>query len=249
MNTCYNPFSLEGKRILVTGASSGIGRRCAIDCAKMGASVIISGRNEERLKQTAEEIGNCQQIVADQTDPDGLSKIIDSIDKLDGVVLSAGIVNTLPIQFSDINTAKKIFEVNFFSTAELVRVLYKRKKLVKNSSVVLIDSIGGVTSYAPGNGIYGSSKAALNSFMIFAAREFAQRKVRVNCVCPGMINTPLIQLDSISEEQLHQDMMRYPLGRYGEPEDVSKGVIYLLSDAASWVTGTNLIIDGGISIC
>ena len=124
----------------------------------------------------------------------------------------------------------------------------KKKKLVKDSSVVFVSSIGGISSFLFGNGIYGASKAALNSTMKFCAKELAAKKIRVNSVNPGMVNTKLIQGGAISEEQHKLDMEKYPLKRYGEPEDIAFGIIYLLSKASSWVTGHSLVIDGGVTI-
>ena len=123
-----------------------------------------------------------------------------------------------------------------------------KKKVIKESSVVFVSSIGGVESFQLGNGVSGASKAALNSTMKFCAKELAAKKIRVNSVNPGMVNTKLIQSGTISEEQHKMDMEKYPLKRYGEPEDIAYGIIYLLSDASSWVTGDSLVIDGGYSI-
>ena len=141
-----------------------------------------------------------------------------------------------------------MFDVNFFAPVELLRMMYKKKVLQKGASVVLIASIGGTHSFMPGNGVYGASKAALNSVMKYAAREYASRKVRVNSICPGMVDTPLIHRGTITEEQLAEDAKRYPLGRYGHPDDIANGAIYLLSDASAWLTGHDLVIDGGFSI-
>jgi NAD(P)-dependent dehydrogenase (short-subunit alcohol dehydrogenase family) len=141
-----------------------------------------------------------------------------------------------------------MFGVNFFAPVELLRLIYKKKVLNKGASVVLVASIGGTHSFMPGNGVYGASKAALNSVMKYAAREFASRRVRVNSICPGMVDTPLIHRGTITEEQLAEDAKRYPLGRYGRPVDIAHGAIYLLSDASSWLTGHDLVIDGGFSV-
>ena len=195
----YNPFSLAGKTILVTGASSGIGRTTAINCSRMGARVVVTARDQS-------------------------------------------------LQFGTRDRFDVMFEVNFFSPVELMRLMYKKKILKKGASVVLMASIGGTHSYMPGNGVYGASKAALNSVMKYAAREYAARKVRVNSICPGMVDTPLIHRGVITDEQLAEDAKKYPLGRYGRPEDIASGVVYLLSDASSWLTGHDLVIDGGFSI-
>ena len=245
----YNPFSLNGKTILVTGASSGIGQATAVACAKMGADVVITGRDAERLQATAEMIGKeVLQVVADLTDPAGIDNLIAALPPLNGAVLCAGNSTTLPLQFGTREKFDEMFDVNFFAPVELMRLMYKKKILQKGASVVILASIGGTHSFMPGNGVYGASKAALNSVMKYAAREYASRKMRVNSICPGMVDTPLIHRGTITEEQLAEDAKRYPLGRYGKPEDIANGAVYLLSDASSWLTGHDLIIDGGFSI-
>ena len=245
----YNPFSLDGKTILVTGASSGIGQATAIACAKLGANVVITGRDQGRLQTTADLMGTtASQLVADLTDQTDLENLVAALAPLDGAVLCAGNSTTLPLQFGTREKFDDMFDVNFFAPVELMRLIYKKKILQKGSSVVLLASIGGTHSFMPGNGVYGASKAALNSVMKYAAREYASRKIRVNSICPGMVDTPLIHRGTITEEQLAEDAKRYPLGRYGKPEDIANGAIYLLSDASSWLTGHDLVIDGGFSI-
>ena len=248
-NMSYNPFSLEGKTILVTGASSGIGRACAIECSKMGAKVIITARNEERLESTFNSLvgDNHESFICDITSQDDLEQLVKSITSIDGVVLCAGRSRSLPILFSTREKFDEIFNVNFFAPVELLRLLCKKKKLSKGGSAVFIISIGGTKRYTPGNGIYGSSKAALQSIVNYYAVELGHKKIRVNGVNPGMVETPLIHYGTLTQEQLEQDRLKYPLERYGQPEDVAYAVNYLLSDAASWVTGHCLVIDGGIS--
>lgn len=246
----YNPFSLSGKRIFVTGASSGIGQETAIQCSKLGAELIIAGRNKERLEETYSQLaGNGHSMVLfDQTDENEVSEAISSLNDIDGVVLCAGIGMTKPLVFCNKDSYEKVFSINFFSTVNIPRLLVKQKKIRKNASIVFVSSIGGVFHFNPGNGVYGASKAALSSAMKFYARELAPKMIRVNSVNPGMVRTPLIAAGTISEDQLKQDCESYPLKRYGEPSDIAFGIIYLLSDASSWVTGQTLVIDGGISI-
>lgn len=246
----FNPYSLTGKTILVTGASSGIGAETAVDCSKIGAKLIIVGRNQDRLNDTLSKLeGNGHMaIIAELTSPQELEKLVSEIDTVNGIVLCAGKGMTSPFPFSTRDKYDEIFNINFFSSVELLRLMVKKKKLEKESSVVFVSSIGGVESFQFGNCIYGASKAALNSTMKFCARELATKKIRVNSVNPGMINTKLIQGGAISEEQHKLDMEKYPLKRYGDPQDIAYGVIYLLSDASSWVTGHSLVIDGGVTI-
>ena len=248
----YNPFSLEGKTVLVTGASSGIGQATAIECSLMGARVVATARDDERLQGTLGQLapisGGHMSLLADLTVQDDVERLVASLPPLDGAVLCAGNSTTLPLQFGSREKFDSMFDVNFFAPVELLRLIYKKKVLNKGASVVLIASIGGTRSFMPGNGVYGASKAALNSVMKYAAREFAARRVRVNSICPGMVDTPLIHRGTITEEQLVEDAKRYPLGRYGRPEDIANGAIYLLSEASSWLTGHDLVIDGGFSV-
>lgn len=245
-----NPFSLEGKKILVTGASSGIGRAVAVECSKMGASLIINGRNAGRLDETLSLMlpGNHIAVAADLTVEEEMLKLIDSVEKIDGLALCAGMGMMLPVMFSARKKFMEVFDANFFYPVELMRLLLKKKKVASNASIVAISSMGGTHFYTNGNGVYGASKAALDSFMKFAARELAPKGIRVNTVLPAMIDTPLIHRGAVSEEDHAADAATYPLKRYGKPEDVAYAINYLLSDAASWITGTSLVIDGGKSL-
>lgn len=245
-----NPFSLQGKTILVTGASSGIGKSTAIECSKMGANVILTARNVERLTETLTmmEGENHKIVVCDQTIEEQIEELVKEIVILDGLFLCSGIGKTLPFQFCSKEKFNEVYDINFFAPIELLRLLVKKKKLADKASVVFVSSVAGTGSFNIGNSIYGSSKAALNSMMRFCAVELAKKQIRVNCICPGMIDTPLIHNGSLSEEQLQKDMETYPLRRYGTPYDIAYGAIYLLSDASSWITGHTLVIDGGKTI-
>lgn len=245
-----NPFSLQDKTILITGASSGIGKCTAIECSKMGANVILTARNVERLTETLSmmEGENHKIVVCDQTIEEQIEGLVKEIVKIDGLFLCSGIGKTLPFQFCSKEKFNEVYVVNFFAPIELLRLLVKKKKLADKSSVVFVSSIAGSGSFNIGNSIYGSSKAALNSMMKFCAVELAKKQIRVNCICPGMIDAPLIHNGSLSEEQLQKDMETYPLKRYGTPNDIANGAIYLLSDASSWITGHTLVIDGGKTI-
>lgn len=245
-----NPFSLQGKTILVTGASSGIGKSTAIECSKMGANVILTARNVERLTETLTmmEGENHKIVVCDQTIEEQIEELVKEIVILDGLFLCSGIGKTLPFQFCSKEKFNEVYDINFFAPIELLRLLVKKKKLADKASVVFVSSVAGTGSFNVGNSIYGSSKAALNSMMRFCAVELAKKQIRVNCICPGMIDTPLIHNGSLSEEQLQKDMETYPLRRYGTPYDIAYGAIYLLSDASSWITGHTLVIDGGKTI-
>ena len=246
-----NPFSLTGKTILITGASSGIGKASAIQCSAMGANVIITARDEQRLNQTFCSLDISKQnisIIADLTNKEDIDRLICELPIIDGVMLCAGKSKRLPIQFITRESLDDLFNINFYAPVELLRLLYKKKKISKGGSVVLVDSIGGNTVFAPGAAMYGSSKAALNAMMRYCAKEFASRLIRVNCICPGMVDTPLIHRGDITAEQLEKDKDQYPLKRYGTPEDIAYSAVYLLSDASSWLTGQDISMDVGISI-
>lgn len=246
----YNPYSLVGKSILVTGASSGIGQKTAVECSRLGARLIITGRNADRLTETFEQLEGegHEQIIADLTIQEDIEKVVASIDSLEGLVLCAGKPKTLPFQFCSRDHFDEVFNINFFAPVELLRLLVKKKKMAKGSSVVFVSSIGGIRAYGASNGIYGSSKSAIDSIMKTCARELAAKKIRVNSVNPGMVETKLIHGGIITEDQLKEDMKSYPLQRYGQPLDIALGIIFLLSDASSWITGHPLVIDGGKTI-
>lgn len=245
----YNPFSLVGKTILITGASSGIGRATAIECSKLGATCIITGRNEERLNETLSQmVGEDHQIiVADISTQEGLDLLVDQTPNIDGLVNNAGISKNKPIKFYKQEDLETVFQTNAFSPMLLVKGLLKKKKVNDNGSIVFTSSIAAFNS-ALGNGIYGASKSALMTYMRYCARELAAKNIRANSIHPAMVETPLIYGGSLSEADLKNDMERYPLKRYGKPEEISHAIIYFLSDAASWTTGTTLLVDGGISI-
>ena len=247
-NPTYNPFSLKGKTILVTGASSGIGRATAIECSKLGAIVIITGRNSERLQQTYDSLYGLGhlQIIADLNNLEDLTSLVNQVPILDGVVNNAGIAKTQPISFIKEEDLQKIFATNTFTPILLVKQLLRKKKINKNASLVFTSSVSAIKSDL-GNSVYGASKAALQSYVRYCARELATKSIRANSIHPGMVTTPLITGGAHSDDDLQTDAQKYPLGRYGRPEEIAWSVIYLLSDASAWITGHSLIIDGGIS--
>lgn len=244
-----NPFSLKGKYVLITGASSGIGACCAKEISKEGGICIVTGRNPERVQKTYQALeGEGHAIItADLTNEEDLKGLTEKLPKLDGVVLCAGVNQTVPIGFLTRKKIDNIFNVNFFSQVELLRFLIKKKLFNEVASVVAISSIGGTLSFSAGAAAYGASKASLLSWMKTAAKELAP-KIRVNCICPGQVNTPMNATGDISEEQYERYKASIPMKRFGEPEEIAYGALYLLSDASRWVTGSCLTIDGGTTL-
>lgn len=248
----YNPFSLEGKNILITGASSGIGRQCAIDCAKMGANVVLLGRNEVRLAETLSQMeGDCHLIVPfDLTNSEGIkamvSGVVEKLGKLDGVLNCAGISDTLPLKLMKTETLDKFFKSNVYSAIELSREVCSVKNVSKEgASIVFFSSIMGCVGES-GKSLYSMTKGALIAAARSLACEFAKKNIRFNCVSPGAILTPInANLPHMADPEKRAILeAQHPLG-LGECTDISNACIYLLSDASRWVTGQNLIVDGG----
>lgn len=246
----FNPFSLKDKTILVTGASSGIGRAIAIECSKMGASVIITARSEERLQETLREMEGEQNklIVADLSIDEDIENLANELPALDGVVHCAGFTIPKPFNFLSKDDVDAVMKVNFSTPVFLTQKLLKSKKINKKASIVFISSISGVYVSSVAGSLYSASKGAVNGIVKGMAIELAAKQIRVNSVNPGMIETNIFSAGIISEEQLNEDKKKYPLKRYGKPEEVAYAVIYLLSEASSWTTGSNILIDGGYTL-
>lgn len=246
----YNPFSLKGKTILVTGASSGIGKATAIECSKLGANVVITGRNEQRLHETLAmlEGEHNLMIVSDLSNEESLVNLVEQCPPLDGLVNNAGSTIMTPTQFISRDKLIQVLEVNTIAPILLTQMLLKKKKLGKGSSIVVTDSISGVKIASPGNVLYSTSKSAINGFVKNAALDLAGKNIRVNAVCPGMIATHILDNASVAAEDLAEDMKKYPLKRYGKPEEVAYAIIYLLSDASAFTTGASIVIDGGFTL-
>ena len=248
----YNPFSLEGKTFLVTGASSGIGRGTAIECAKMGAKIVLSGRNEVRLQNTLAELEGDGHVVlsGDLNFEDKRKDIVEKMPMLNGVVYCAGISQIKMAKFLDLSSLESIFQTNVFSPLMLNTLLLKKKRLQKNSSVIFISSISGLYRSQIGEGGYGATKAALAGFVKSLALELSAQGIRVNTIHPGVVETPLLEVSNgtFGEEELEALRQKYPLKRFGKPEDIARCAVYLLSDASSWMTGSNILIDGGFTL-
>jgi NAD(P)-dependent dehydrogenase (short-subunit alcohol dehydrogenase family) len=219
----------------------------------MGAKVIITGRNAERLQETFSELEGQRhlELVADLSNATEIKNLIGKLDVISGIVHCAGIGISLPFQFCDTEKVREVIDINLVSPIELSYQILKAKKNAKTGfSIVFISSIAGnVVSY-PGNSIYSASKAGISGLAKGMAIDLAAKKVRVNSILPGMIETPMVDglSERVSQEVLDADKKRYPFRRYGKPEEVAYAVIYLLSNASSWVTGSNLLIDGGYTL-
>ncbi len=247
--TSYNPFNLEGKRVLITGASSGIGKATAEECAKCGAQVVLTARNEERLKATLDSLEGegHSMIIADLTNQDELSTLIGKLDAaLDGVVLCAGINDKSIIKFLNQEHVDKMLATNFTSPVYLSQMLTKKKKLNKEASIVFISSI---SAFYPSisNAMYASSKAALSQFAKVLALEVMPQKIRVNCIEPAFVETDMLNKYEITDK-MDEIRANAPFGRFLEPAEVALAAIYFLSDATKLVTGSNLVMDGGFLI-
>lgn len=243
------PFSLEGKTILVTGASSGIGRATAIACSRQGGRVIITGRNEERLLQTQDMLSGEGHVPVkcDLTQETDIELLVGSIDKLDGIVYCAGTQQTCITKMLNKDVMQSLLDTNYVATALLNATLLNKKKINKGASVVLVSSAAASHVSEIGNAAYSASKGALSAFGRVLAAELAPRKIRVNMVAPAMVRTAIMEKFDVSEEEFQENEKQYPLG-YGEPEDVANAIVFLLSDAARWITGTELLLDGGLTL-
>lgn len=244
-----NIFSLKDKTILVTGASSGIGRQVAITASAMGASVIITGRDMSKLEETKQMVAEeCKSIAANLVEDKDLTSLVSELPKLHGVVFCAGVIDYTPVKFVNAEKIASIFSINFNSQVLLTQQLLKHKKIEKAGSLVYVSSISSRLGVAA-TSLYAASKAALSAFAKVTATELSGQKIRSNSICPGIVVTPMTNqaLEASSAEEIARAASDYPLG-YGSPEDVAGLVIYLLSDASKWMTGSDIVMDGGFTL-
>ena len=244
-----NPFSLEGKTILVTGASSNIGRQIAVKCSEMGAKIIATARNEDRLKETISKMSGEGHLYIpnDLSDEEQIPLLVEQVPKLDGIVMCAAVFRTTPIRNNRRKYTEEMFKTNTFSNIDLVQLMLKNKKIKEGGSILFISSVAAYRPYA-GNALYSATKGAINSFSQVLAIEQSSRKIRANCLSPGIIKSDMAPIDwAVTQEELDKEEARFPLG-FGHTEDIAYAAIYMMSDASKWVTGTNMIVDGGQSI-
>ncbi len=239
---------LEGKRILVTGASSGIGRVVSQYVAREKGEVVLVARNEERLKDTLASLAGegHKYICCDLTNEEELKQMVDSLEALNGVVFCAGVNEFVPAKFISREKTDRIFQTNYFSQIIFVQKLLKKKLIQKGASLVFISSVSSLLG-TPGTMLYAASKGAINSTVKVLATELSGMRIRVNAICPGIVRTKMIGNTNISEEQFLEQEKLYPLG-LGTPEDVADAVMYHLSDGSRWLTGNIMVLDGGFSL-
>ena len=245
-----NPFTLEGKTVLVTGASSGIGKATAILCAEMGAKVVALGRNEQRLEETLSLLSGegHTKVVLDLTNEQAVDTAVSALPVVDGIANCAGVANMNPFQFVNQKELDRVFSANFFSPVMLVNKLLKAKKLQKESSAVFVSSVDGPKVVHAGNSVYSASKSALVGMVRNMAIDLAGKRIRVNCVLPGTTDTEMIRTTNVTEEMLQETAKSLPLKRFAAPNEIANAIVFLLSEASSYITGTELVVDGGSSI-
>lgn len=252
MTADFNPFSLHGKRVLVTGATSGLGYCIAVTCAKMGAVVIGIGRNNARLETTGRALADIsaaghQMIDADLTVAASRDAIASSLGApVHGIVHAAGISRLSPIRMMSTNHLREVMDVNVEAPTLLTQVLLKRSLVSPDGSIVFISSIAAHIGVA-GVGAYSGSKAALIAIMRCLAMEVVKRRIRANCLSPALVETPMLEETAKLTGTIESERSNYPLG-FGKPDDVANATVFLLSDASRWITGTTIVMDGGLTI-
>ncbi len=248
----YNPFTLEGKTILITGGAGGIGSATARACVALGARVVLTDIREDALKSVIESLpapscgGENLYFTADLTKPEELDALVAFCPSLDGMVCNAGVMKLTLTQFITEEELQRIQRINLNAPILLTRSILKKKKLGRGGSIVFTASAAGIYRVSIGNAIYATTKCGIDAFMRTVALEFGPKGIRCNSVNPGMVETALI--GSFSEEEKEKERQNYPLRRFAQPEDIANGIVYLLSDASAFVTGTALKIDGGMTL-
>lgn len=242
------PFHLHNKTVLITGASSGIGKQAAIASSIMGASVILTGRHEASLKNTMSLLsGNSHQlIICDLLKIEDIEKLISEIPCIDGFVNCAGVVNPFPLGFLSKEKINETMFPNFYAAVELSNLLLRKKKVNQAASLVFMSSISSDHPHK-GSSLYSASKAAIEAFSKTIAVEYAHQFIRSNCIAPALIQTNMLDeaFKNLPQEQYQKEKSKYPFG-IGQPEDVANLIVFLLSPASKWITGQTIKMDGGL---
>lgn len=243
----HDPFSLAGKRILVTGASSGIGRQTALSCAQMGAQLVVTGRDPQRLHATLETLEGSGHlsVVADLTESTALEALAVQAGVVDGIVHAAGISKLTPFRLISQPHLEEMFTHNTYAPMLLTRMLLAKKRILAGGSIVFISALSS-HSGALATSAYAASKSALLGAMRSLALEVAKQGMRANCIAPGYVRTPMLDELAQSGGKMDELFALTPLGM-GEPEDVAHAAVFFLSDASRWITRNYFILDGGLS--
>ena len=240
--------NLSGKVILVTGASSGIGRQTAIRISRQGGKVVISGRDRQKLDETYRELENDGHLAIDMdlTGEKQIGELVDALPELDGIVHCAGIIGPTPAKFIRQENIHKMFRINFEVPVLLTAKILQKRKINNNASIIFLSTIATKSPYF-GGALYTSAKSALEAYSKNLALELAAKGIRSNCLSPGLVNTPLITDPAkegnpeIVDESIARYLKKYPLG-IGEPDDVANAILFFLSDESRWISGANLIM-------
>ena len=246
-------FTLENKNILITGASSGIGLETAKACKSLGANLALIGRNQEKLAGLSVELGGetpyySQDLSETDQLNDLIKDVVGKIGKLDGLVHSAGTEMSLPLKVLKKKHYQQAFDINVIAAFELAKILSNKKfRNEDNCSFVFISSVMSLVGEAIKTA-YCASKGALVSGSKAMALELASKNIRVNCISPALVKTAMSEelLNGLSVDEVKKIEQKHPLG-FGSPEDVAAPICFLLSDGSQWITGTNLVVDGGYS--
>lgn len=250
----FNPFTLAGKRVLVTGASSGLGQAIALACAKMGAELLVTGRDRARLAQTLEQLQAIsalphQAFAADLTQASEREMLVDTVGaEIHGLVHSAGISRLCPVRMMSEAHLHEVQRINVDAPLLLTQALLRRNLVGAEGSILFIASIAAHIG-VPGVGAYSGTKAALIAISRCLAMEVVKRRIRVNCLCPSLVETPLFDaaMQSAGAASMDKQRSNHPLG-FGKPEDVANAALFMLSDGSRWITGVDLVMDGGLTI-
>lgn len=239
---------LRGKSILVTGASSGIGAAVADHLAMQGARLFLTGRDERRLQDVAKEGAiPAIRLTADLCSGDDRLRLMDDLELLDGICHCAGITDPVPVSFLTEDRVAHIMDINFQVPVLITSSLLRRKKIRRGGSLVFMSSVAATFGYK-GGGVYAASKAALDAYCRSVAIEHGGQGIRANSIRAGMVKTPMYEKTTAfcGDIAMSTHERRYPLG-VGLPTDVASLVLFLLSDASRWMSGSCITLDGGLT--